>query len=90
MALTFGVDPEAGTVRLLLEAPVTYVQPLLRSVGPAELNAKGRESGARSSAPAMSKYPFNANATAQATFAEVNALFKPKEGALWTFYDANR
>ena len=88
MALTFGVDPEAGTVRQLLEAPVTYVEPLLRSVGPAELNAKGRALCAQFR-PVMSKYPFNANATAMATFAEVNALFKPKEGALWAFYDAN-
>ncbi len=88
MALTFGVDPEAGTVRQLLEAPIIYVEPLLRSVGPAELNAKGRQLCAQFR-PVMSKYPFSPNATAQATVAEVNSLFRPKEGALWAFYDAN-
>jgi type VI protein secretion system component VasK len=37
----------------------------------------------------LSKYPFTPAATAQATLADVNSVFKPKEGALWAFVDAN-
>ena len=88
MALTFGTDPEATTVRQLLEAPITAVEPLLRSIGPAELNAKGKGLCGQFRA-VMAKYPFNPNATMQATLAEVNGLLKPHEGALWAFYDSN-
>jgi type VI secretion system protein ImpL len=86
MALAFGQDPEGGTVRQLLEAPLTYIVPLLQSVGPAELNAKGQGLCSQFH-PVMAKYPFNPNATVQATLADVNTLFKPKEGALWSFYE---
>jgi type VI secretion system protein ImpL len=88
MALAFGTDPEAGTVRQLLEAPITYVEPLLRSVGPAELNAKGRVLCTQFRM-VMAKYPFNPAATVQATLADLNGLLKPREGALWAFYDSS-
>lgn len=88
MALAFGTDPEAGAVRQLLEAPITYVEPLLRSVGPAELNGKGRALCSQFRA-VMARYPFNPAATAQATVADVNGLFKPHEGALWVFYESS-
>jgi type VI secretion system protein ImpL len=88
MALAFGTDPEAGTVRQLLEAPITHVEPLLRSVGPAELNAKGRGLCTQFRM-VMAKYPFNPTATVQATLADLNGLFKPREGALWAFYDSS-
>ncbi|HKX00304.1 MAG TPA: ImcF-related family protein [Bryobacteraceae bacterium] len=88
MALTFGTDPEAGVVRQLLEAPITYVEPLLRGVGASELNAGGRSLCAKFRT-LMAKYPFNPNATVQATLADVNGMFKPHEGAFWAFYDAS-
>lgn len=88
MALAFGTDPEAATVRQLLEAPITAVEPLLRSMGPAELNAKGRALCSQFRV-VMAKYPFNPNATVQATPADVNGLLKPREGALWSFYDSS-
>lgn len=88
MALAFGTDPEAGTVRQLLEAPITYIEPLLRSVGPAELNAKGKGLCTQFHM-VMAKYPFNPTATVQATLADLNGLFKPREGALWAFYDSS-
>src|SRR5579864_3823532 len=88
MALTFGTDPEAGTVRQLLEAPITYIEPLLRGVGAGELNAGGRSLCAKFRF-LMAKYPFNPSATVQATLADVNGLFKPHEGAFWAFYDAS-
>jgi type VI secretion system protein ImpL len=88
MALTFGTDPEAATVRQLLEAPITAIEPLLRSMGPAELNAKGKGLCSQFRA-VMAKYPFSPNAAAQATLAELNGLLKPHEGALWAFYDSS-
>ncbi|RPH35323.1 MAG: hypothetical protein EHM91_17380, partial [Planctomycetota bacterium] len=33
--------------------------------------------------------PFNPASQTQATIAEVNSIFRPKEGAIWQFYDAN-
>jgi type VI secretion system protein ImpL len=88
MALTFGTDPEATTVRQLLEAPITAVEPLLRSMGPAELNGKGRGLCSQFRV-VMAKYPFNPNATVQATPADINGILKPREGALWSFYDSS-
>jgi type VI secretion system protein ImpL len=91
MAQGFGVDPAAhleGTVEKLLEDPITYVQGLLRGLGPAELNGKGKGLCAQLS-PVLAQFPFNSAAKAEATPADVNAAFKPKEGALWAFFDQN-
>lgn len=91
MAQTFRIDQdghiEAG-VQKLLEDPITYAQGLLRTLGPAELNGKGRDLCAQMR-PVLGKYPFNPTATAQATTADLTALFQPKSGALWQFVDAN-
>ena len=83
MALTFGTDPEAGTVGNCWKRPSAAVEPLLRSMGPAELNAKAGDCATQFRA-VMAKYPFNPNATVQATPADVNGLLKPREGALWS------
>lgn len=88
MALTFGNDPEAATVRQLLEAPITNVDPVLRRFGAEGLNAAGRSFCSQYQA-LMRKYPFNAGSTEMAELAEVNAIFKPKDGELWKFYDAS-
>ncbi len=91
VAQSFRIDPEAHletTVQTLMEAPITNVEALLRSMGPAELNGKGKALCAPYRIT-MSKFPFNPNATAQATVAEVNAQFKKPDGALWKLYDEN-
>lgn len=91
MAQNFGLDPEAhleATVEKLMEDPITNAEGLLRGLGPAELNGKGGGLCSQLST-ALSKYPFDANASNQASVADVNSAFKPKEGALWIFYDAN-
>ena len=75
-----------ASVRKLLEDPITNTESLLRSVGPAELNAKGKGFCDQMGA-VWRKYPFNSNATPQATVAEVNGVFHKPDGALWTFYD---
>lgn len=91
MAQAFRIDQEGHvetTVQKLLEDPITYAQGLLRTLGPAELNAKGRDLCGQMR-PLLAKYPFAPNAAAQATTAEVSALFKPQGGVLWQFVDAN-
>ncbi len=91
MAQTFRIDQDGhieANVQKLLEDPITYVQALLRTLGPAELNGKGRDLCAQMR-PVLAKYPFSPTATAQATAAELISLFQPKTGQLWQFVDAN-
>jgi type VI secretion system protein ImpL len=91
MAQNFGADPNAhleATVEKLMEDPITYVQGLLRGLGPAELNGKGKTLCAQLS-PVFAHFPFNGASKTDATPADVNAAFKPKEGAIWAFLDAN-
>jgi type VI secretion system protein ImpL len=91
VAQGFNIDQEThleATLQKLLEDPITNAEALLRALGPAELNGKGKGLCAQFSA-VTSKYPFNPAATPEASIAEVNSLLKPGEGALWTFYDAN-
>jgi type VI secretion system protein ImpL len=91
MAQTFRIDQEGhieGNVQKLLEDPITYAQGLLRTLGPAELNGKGRDLCGQMR-PVLAKYPFSANATAQATASDVTTVFQPKTGLLWQFVDAN-
>ena len=91
MAQTFRIDSEGHletAAQKLLEDPITNAQGLLRALGPAELNAKGKDLCAQMR-PLFSKYPFNSASQMQATLQDVNAIFKPREGALWAFYDAN-
>ena len=91
LAQGFRVDPEfhlETQVQKLLEDPITNLEGLLRALGPAELNGKGKSlcSQMRS---VWSKYPFNATATAEATVDEVNGLLRKPDGALWQFYDTS-
>lgn len=91
MAQTFRIDQEGhieANVQKLLEDPITYAANLLRTLGPAELNGKGRDLCGQMR-PLLAKYPFNGAATAQATPQEITAVFQPKTGALWQFVDAN-
>jgi type VI secretion system protein ImpL len=89
VAQAFRIDPEAHVetmVQKLMEDPITQAETLLRNMGSGELNGKG-EAFCAQLRPLMGKYPFNPNAGAQATMPEVDAIFRPKEGALWKLYD---
>ena len=89
LAQNFRVDPQARigpTVQQLLERPIVYAEALVRALGPAELNAKGRALCAQFRA-LMRKYPFRPDAAEEATLAEVAAIFQPGSGALWVFYE---
>jgi type VI protein secretion system component VasK len=71
----------------LLEDPIVYITGLLRTLGPAELNAAGADLCAQTR-PIMSKYPFNSGSKAEATVQDFNTIFAPSTGALWQFYNA--
>jgi type VI secretion system protein ImpL len=91
MAQTFSIDKDGHietAAQKLLEDPITNAQGLLRALGPADLNAKGKDLCGQMR-PLLAKFPFNPNAAPEATLQEVNAIFKPKDGAIWQFYDAN-
>lgn len=88
MAQNFGVDPMAGTVQSLIEAPITYIEPLVKGLGAAALN-KGGKSLCNDLRALMNKYPFNPASTTEATVADVNGIYKPMDGSLWKFYDQN-
>ncbi|HWB97086.1 MAG TPA: ImcF-related family protein, partial [Bryobacteraceae bacterium] len=91
LAQTFRLDPQGHVEALtqkLLEDPITNAESLLRTLGPAELNAKGKGLCGQFRS-VFAKYPFNPNATAEATVADVNAIFRQPDGALWAFYEAN-
>jgi type VI secretion system protein ImpL len=91
LAQAFRIDPDAHVetiVQKLLEDPITNVESLLRTLGPAELNAKGKGLCAQFNS-VLNKYPFNPNATAEATVPNVNEVFAKPDGALWAFYEAN-
>jgi type VI secretion system protein ImpL len=89
MGYTFRIDPEAHVdtiVLRLLEAPIESVDALTKGMGAGEVNAKAKQFCA-AYADLGNKFPFNPAATAEATLQSVNAIFKPREGKLWAFYE---
>jgi type VI secretion system protein ImpL len=91
LAQTFRPDPDGkvdGVTQKLLEDPITYVEGLLRTLGPAELNGKGKALCGQLR-PILAKYPFTPGASQQATLAEVNSILRKPDGAIWGFYEAN-
>ena len=91
VAQNFRIDPQLrleSVVQKLMEDPITYAEALVRNVAPAELNGKGKTLCSQFG-ELTARYPFNPNATRQATLQELSAVFQPPQGALWAFYDAN-
>jgi type VI secretion system protein ImpL len=86
----FRVDTQNIGVVLqrLMENPIIQVEALLRELGPAALNAKGNELCGQMRG-LLRKYPFDPRSHAEATLAEVDAIFHPKSGAVWSYYEAN-
>jgi type VI secretion system protein ImpL len=88
MGYTIKIDPEAHleTVALkLLQAPIDYADALTKGIGAGEINAQAKQFCAVFS-PIAAKFPFNPAATAEASLQELDAIFRPREGKLWTFY----
>ncbi len=89
MGYTFKIDPEAHvetTALRLLEAPIQSIDALTKNMGAGEVNGKAGAFCAAFS-PVMNKFPFNPNSAAEATLQEVSAIFRPREGKLWIFYE---
>lgn len=89
IASTFTIDPQGQVhtiVQTLMEAPITYAEPLLKNFGAAEINVRSRAfcSAVR---PLLAKFPLNSDATTQASLAEVSAVLHPGSGSLWRFYE---
>jgi type VI secretion system protein ImpL len=91
LAGNFRIDPQThleSAVQKLMEDPITYAESLVRNAGPAELNGKGKGLCTQF-VELTNKYPFNSTSTREATLQDLNAVFQPQQGALWTFYEAN-
>ena len=89
LANKFQLDREGRvhvTVQKLMEDPIVFAEGLLQSVGPAQLNGKGRAFCAPFQ-QLLAEYPFSSSSTLTASLDEVSALLQPGTGALWTFVD---
>jgi type VI secretion system protein ImpL len=89
-AQAFNVDPQfhtEATVLALMQAPVQCAAKLAPSPG-APAKAAGQKV-CDAITPLLGKYPFSANSTTQASIAEVNGVFAPETGAIWSIYNAS-
>ena len=89
-AQAFNVDPQfhtEATVLALMQAPVQCATKLAPSPG-APAKAAGQKV-CDAITPLLGKYPFGANSTTQASIAEVNGVFAPETGAIWSIYNAS-
>jgi type VI secretion system protein ImpL len=73
-------------VRRLLQEPPSYVEDLLGKVDVVALNGSG-QGFCTQFAQITGKYPFNPASSQDLTIEQLNAVFAPKTGSLWTFYD---
>lgn len=82
------VDQEAHielVVRGLLEAPFNHAEPLINAGPKGPLNGAGQSLCAQLG-PLTHSYPFNSNAP-DLGVAQLNQVFAPDSGALWTIYN---
>ncbi len=89
MGYTFKIDPDAHletTSLRILEAPIEAVDALTKGMGAGEINGKARAFCA-AFADVANKFPFNAAANSEVSLQELNAIFRPREGKLWMFYE---
>jgi type VI secretion system protein ImpL len=91
VAQAFRPDPEGhvdANSQRLLEEPIIFVKNMIGSIPREKINAAGKDLCGKMR-PLMAKYPFSPKAEAQAKLEEIDSIFEPKKGQLWTFYDAN-
>lgn len=89
-AQAFNVDQQAhteATVLSLMQAPIQCVAKLAPSPGAPANGAGQKVCGAV--APLLAKFPISSNSQAQATLQEVDSVFAPETGAVWTNYNAS-
>src|SRR5262245_49991962 len=89
IAAGFNIDQQGqvhSTVQTLMEAPIAYAEPMLKTFGSTDINSRAR-TFCSAAGRTLAKFPFTSDATQQASLAEVTALLKPGNGSLWRFYD---
>jgi type VI secretion system protein ImpL len=90
-AQAFNLDPQAHVdqaVLGLMQAPIDAVDAVVRGRGAAVANGGG--AGFCSAFNQMTgKFPFNPNATVEASASDLGTLLQPGSGSLWQFYDAS-
>lgn len=74
------------TVKKLLLDPITMAEAKLSGTGAADLNEKGA-AFCKECVALMTKYPFNPSAKSQATLEQMNHMFQPETGTMWTLYN---
>jgi type VI secretion system protein ImpL len=89
IAQNFAVDTSGkvdSNSQRLLEEPILNAEALIRALGPAQLNGKGA-GFCQVYNSLWQKYPFSGNPSSpEASLEDVNQVFQPGTGALWTFY----
>jgi type VI secretion system protein ImpL len=89
LTASFPVDMEThleAKVNDLMLEPITNAEALLKGMGAAEINAKGRVLCSALNL-ITNKFPFNPVADPEVTLDELNSIFKAKDGKLWQFYE---
>jgi type VI secretion system protein ImpL len=89
-AQSFNADPQMhtdATVLALMQEPVSCAAKLPPSPGAATNGAGQKICGATNAL--LGKFPFAANSTTQASIAEVNTVFAPDTGTIWSIYNAS-
>jgi type VI secretion system protein ImpL len=92
LARGFSTEGEArvvgAAVSTLLQSPVTGVESMMGALPAQEANAKGA-SFCGPFDQLLGKYPFSPRSASEASLDEVIGVFKPGEGALWSFYESD-
>jgi len=90
-AQSFPADPQSQTdkkrVLELLRLPITCAGGIGKAAGSGPPKDAAQKI-CNALKPLMNKFPFNQNSTTDATVAEVNQVFAPDTGVLWTAYNA--
>ena len=90
-AQAFDIDPQSHVEQIvtrLLQEPITAVEDAIRGAAPEQINLAGR-AFCSAAAPVFAKFPFDRNATLEATPNEVTSVLKPGTGLLWQFYETS-
>lgn len=92
VARGFNPDPEGRVDQMaikILEDPIIQVDRFLKGMGKDELNAKGAGFCNQRFAGLRMKFPFNPASKNDATLDDVVKVFRPADGAMWAFLDAD-
>jgi type VI secretion system protein ImpL len=73
-------------VHHLLEEPITNLKPVLTQ-GPKDALNQAGKAFCNQFAQIAGKYPFNSRSTEDLPIDQLNTIFAPKTGALWTLYE---